>query len=226
MSTRKPLLAVVLMLVIAFSFLTLMQLEKNNSLTFNATSPLSSRLQINNQFNFLTNSVFPSQTTIIVKEPALATTTNSTRTDVYNFIVANPGMQFRGICTGLGIAIGTAEFHLGILKKAGLISFVRDGKYKRFFTTKKFSVKEMKLISLLRHETIREILRIISAEKEVSHCKLASNLSITSQGLTWQMNRLREEGVIRERCDGVKVTYSLNEINLQALPELLSLIEQ
>ena len=84
----------------------------------------------------------------------------------------------------------------------------------------------MKLISLLRHETIREILRIISAEKEVSHCKLASNLSITSQGLTWQMNRLREEGVIRERCDGVKVTYSLNEINLQALPELLSLIEQ
>jgi hypothetical protein len=44
---------------------------------------------------------------------------------VYNFAVANPGIQFRGICNGLGIAIGTAEFHLGVLKKAELISFVR-----------------------------------------------------------------------------------------------------
>jgi predicted transcriptional regulator len=135
-------------------------------------------------------------------------------------------MQFRGICTGLGIAIGTAEFHLGVLKKAGLISFVRDGKYKRFFANKKFSAKEMKLISLLRHETIKEILKIITNEKTVSHSKLASNLAITSQGLTWQMNRLKEEGIVQENCAITRITYSLNEFYIQALPELLCIIEQ
>jgi predicted transcriptional regulator len=137
----------------------------------------------------------------------------------------NPGIQFRGICTGLGIAIGTAEFHLGVLKKAGLISFVRDGKYKRFFAAKKFLAKEIKLISLLRHETTREILKTIAAERTVSHSKLASNLSITSQGLTWQMNRLREQGIIQGNCTATKVTYSLNEVYVQTLPELLFITE-
>jgi predicted transcriptional regulator len=151
---------------------------------------------------------------------------NSTRAEVYNFIDANPGIQFRGICAGLDIAIGTAEFHLGVLKKAGLISFIRDGKYKRFFVTKKFSLREMKLISLLRHETLRKILEKITAETIVSHRELASELSITSQGLTWQMNKLREEGIIQESKNGIKVTYSLNEVYGQVLPELLCKIEQ
>jgi predicted transcriptional regulator len=130
---------------------------------------------------------------------------------VYNFAVANPGIQFRGICNGLGIAIGTAEFHLGVLKKAELISFVRDGKYKRFFATKKFSTKEMKLISLLWHQTTREILKTLAGQKTVSHGKLASDLYITSQGLTRQMNRLREEGIVHGNFISTKITYSLNE---------------
>jgi len=158
-----------------------------------------------------------------VAQPSLIS--NSTRTEVYNFIVANPGIQFRGICTGLSIAIGTAEFHLGILKKAGLISFVRDGKYKRFFATKKFSVKEMKLISLLRHETTREILKTIATEKTVSHGKLVSDLCMTSQGITWQMNRLREQGIVQGNCITTQVTYSLNEVYVQTLPGLLCIIE-
>jgi predicted transcriptional regulator len=158
-----------------------------------------------------------------VAQPALIT--NSTRTEVYDFIVANPGIQFRGICTGLGIAIGTAEFHLGVLKKSGLISFVRDGKYKRFFATKKFSAKQIQLISILRHKTTRQILEIITNEKRVSHRKLASNLSMSSQGLTWQMHRLKQEGVIQETREGIRVHYSLKERDIQALPELLCLLK-
>jgi predicted transcriptional regulator len=160
------------------------------------------------------------------KESRSPSISNSTQTEVYNFIVVNPGIQFRGICTGLGIAIGAAEFHLGVLKKAGLISFVWDGRYKRFFAFKKFSFKEMKLISLLRHETIREILKRITADKTLPHSKLASRLSITSQGLTWQMNRLREEGIVQKNKNGITVTYSLNEVYLEVLPELLYIIER
>jgi predicted transcriptional regulator len=79
----------------------------------------------------------------------------------------------------------------------------------------------MKLISLLRHETPRKILKRITNENTVSHHELASYLSITSQGLTWQMNKLRKEGIIQESRDGIKVTYSLNEVYGQVLPELL-----
>ncbi len=233
MKPRKPLLAFSLSLVIAFSLIALIQLEKNSSLSFNLTAPLASNSPQTDQFRLLTypaNSfnmpVFSSQPTFQLAKVQLPLISNSTRTEIYNYIVTNPGIQFRGICTGLGIAIGTAEFHLGVLKKAGLISSVRDGKFKRFFASKKFSGKEMKLISLLRHETVRDILKTIATEKTVSHGKLASYLSITSQGLTWQMNRLREEGVVQESCAATRIIYSLNEVYIQALPELLCKIEQ
>ena len=212
MISLKPIAAIVLSLVIALSLIAFIQLEKNNSITINLTASIAIP-------DFSSQSIF-SDVAREIQSPLIS---NSTRAEVYSFIVANPGIQFRGLCTGLGIAIGTAEFHLGILKKAGLISFVRDGKYKRFFANKKFSVKEMKLISLLRHETIREILKTIVSEKTVSHSKLASNLHITSQGLTWQMNRLKEEGIIEEKIDGIKVTYCSNQMYLQILPDLLIL---
>jgi predicted transcriptional regulator len=83
----------------------------------------------------------------------------------------------------------------------------------------------MKLISLLRHETTREIIKAIVAKKTVAHGKLAYDLSITSQGLTWQMNRLKEQGIVQENCAATHVIYSLNEFYVQALPELLCVIE-
>ena len=228
MVLRKPILAIVMSFVIVFSLVALIQLEKNRSLSIDPTIPLSSNLPSNFGVRLWAVPAFSNQPVYedLVKVVQAPLISNSTRTEVYDFIFANPGIQFRGICTGLGIAIGTAEFHLGVLKKAGLISFVSDGKYKRFFAAKKFSVKEMKLISLLRHETIRAILKQITTEKTVSHGKLASNLSISSQGLTWQMNRLKEEGIVKENSYGIKVTYSLNDVYVQVLPELFCVIEQ
>jgi len=206
----------------------LIQLEKNSFLSINPSMPIASTLPSNSGVSLWTFPEFSFQPVFedLAKVTPPSLINNSTRTEVYDFIVANPGIQFRGICTGLCIAIGTAEFHLGVLKKAGLISFVRDGKYKRFFVDKRFSAKEMKLISLLRHDTIKEILKMITNEKTISHSKLASNLAITSQGLTWQMNRLKEEGVVQENYAVTRITYSLNEIYVQALPELLCIIEQ
>jgi len=221
LNLQKISLALILSFVIVVSLVAVIQLEKNNSLSFSPNVPFTSNLAGHATFE----TTFVATTNNISSQAALEDT-NSTRAEVYNFIDANPGIQFRGICAGLDIAIGTAEFHLGVLKKAGLISFIRDGKYKRFFVTKKFSLREMKLISLLRHETLRKILKRITDETTVSHHELASQLSITSQGLTWQMNKLRKEGIIQGSIDGIKVTYTLNETCLPMLTDLLCIMKE
>ena len=235
MTWQKTSIALILAFVIAFSLIALIQLEKNNSISFNSNDPSTSNIASWNHFGALTFPApnyyaltFYNQIVLqdVNKDSTSLITSNSTRAEVYNFVIANPGIQFRGICTGLGIAIGTAEFHLGVLKRAGLISFLRDGKYKRFFVSKKYSMKEMKLISLLRHENTRKIIKKIASDEIVPHKELASYLSITSQGLTWQINQLRKEGIIKENIDGVKVSYSLNEEYYHLLPELICEIEQ
>jgi predicted transcriptional regulator len=208
---NRTLIGFLLILVIAVSFATLIQRQQNATLLV-ATSGST----------FLT--AFTIQAN--VAERPTTVFNNSTRVAIYDFIKANPGVQFRGICNQLGISIGVAEFHLGILKKAGLISFFRDGRYKRFFESKKFSQKQMQLISLLRHKTTRSIIKTMLEGKQASHSELSSQLAITSQGVTWQMNRLRKDDIIQESKDGMKITYSLENAYAPMLTELVNLIEQ
>jgi len=229
---NKPFIALFLILLIAVSFAMLIQKQKNTIFsiaTAKNTSPMAFLNSIDG--DTLTAPMFTQQfpaalsLEVNVAERSTSVFNNSTRVAIYDFIKANPGVQFRGICTQLGISIGVAEFHLGILKKAGLISFFRDGRYKRFFESKKFSQKKIELISLLRHDTAKSILKTMLDEKQVSHSELAYQLSITSQGLTWQMNQLKKEGIIQENRENTKVTYSLEDAYMPLLTELVNLIE-
>lgn len=236
MRLARVLLAFLLAFVIAFSFAGLIQREKNSAFqpTTSKDSPRS--VSINRTpYNLLTFPTFtyrlptfltPFAFDVEVAERPAPALNNSTRIEIYDFIKANPGVQFRGICNGLGLAIGLAQFHLGVLKKVGLISFIRDGRYKRYFESKKFSQREMGIISLLRHETARSILKAMLDRKEMSHGELASQLSITSQGLTWQMNRLKKVGFVQASEDGMKVIYSLEETCAQMLIEVVNLVEE
>lgn len=150
----------------------------------------------------------------------------STRTEIYNFIKNNPGTQFRGICNSLNLSIGVAQYHLGLLTKARLISTFRDGRYKRYFKSNKFTKREMTIISLLRHRTAGRILSILLERHYSSHNELASKLSITSQALTWQINRLEKAGIVQRAKDRMKTVYFLNEANASILDQCVNLLER
>jgi predicted transcriptional regulator len=160
-----------------------------------------------------------------VAEPPATALNNATRAEIYNFIKANPGVQFWRICSYLGLSTGLAEFHLGVLTRAGLLSFFRDGKYKRFFDSKRFSKKQMRIISVLRHGTAGKILRAILEREKVSHSELARELSITSQGLTWQMNCLRKNRLIVESKTNKKLLYHIEHANATLLTEMAKLVQ-
>lgn len=209
MKLNRTLIGVCLILTVAVSFATLIQRQQNAALLV-ATSGGTFAA-----FNLEVN---------VAERPATVFN-NATRAQIFDFIKANPGVQFRGICAQLGISIGVAEFHLGVLKKAGLISFFRDGRYKRFFVSKKFSQKQMQLISLLRHGTTRSIIKTMLEGKQASHSELANQLTMTSQGVTWQMNRLKKDALIQESKDGMRIIYSLENAYVPMLAEFISLIE-
>jgi predicted transcriptional regulator len=119
-----------------------------------------------------------------------------------------------------------AQYHLGVLIKSGLVSFIRDGRYKRFFASKKFSRKDMLAISLLRHKTAKRILEALLRKKQLSHGELAGEVSITSQALTWQMKRLGKTEFITQTSDGLRTIYSLDEKSAPLLIQYLTLVEE
>lgn len=148
----------------------------------------------------------------------------STRIEIYNFVKNNPGIHFRGVCDNLGLPVGVVQYHLGLLTRAGLLLVHRDGQFKRYFEIMRFGETEMKIISLLRHETVRRILAVLSERDSVFHKDLAFKLDISSQALTWQINRLRKTGLVDAVKEGMKVKYLLNEENVMTIKRCLDSI--
>jgi predicted transcriptional regulator len=134
-----------------------------------------------------------------------------TRMKIYSLVKDNPGIHFRAICNRLNLPIGAAQYHLNLLITAGLISVYTDGMYKRYFESKTFAEADMKIISLLRHNTIKSILSLLSQSGSMAHKEIASKIGVSSQALTWQINRLKKNGLIDITKEGMKVKYSLNQ---------------
>ena len=195
---RSQILSVALLaVVLAFSFLTLVCSERNSA--FSPTIP-TAPLFVGATFR-----------------DNLASLNQSTRIEIYSFVVSNPGTHFRDLCNYLNLPIGVAQYHLGLLTKAGLVSVFRDGRYKRYFESKRFTETEMTVISILRHQTAGKILLILLENQTISHKNLSLQLKISSQALTWQINRLRETGLIQSVREGMKVKYSLSEAAVTAV---------
>jgi DNA-binding transcriptional ArsR family regulator len=187
---KRSILAFVLASIIIVAFAALLHQQKSFTFSVTKTSPCfvqvysgvaSLRAISTDQYLLL---ALPTSFSVDVSVAGQSPFNNSTRTQIYNFIKDNPEIQFRGICASLSLPVGLAQYHLGVLVKAGLASFIRDGRYKRFFQSKKFSRKEMLTISLLRHKTAKRILEALLNKKQMSHGELAGEVSITSQALT------------------------------------------
>jgi DNA-binding transcriptional ArsR family regulator len=230
---KRVVFALVLASIIIFSFAALMYQQKVFAFTLSPTSP----------HVFQVHSGFPSLRAVttdpycLLDLPTTAFTTdtttnsqapfnNSTRIQIYNYVKGNPGVQFRGICAALSLPVGLAQYHLGVLIKSGIVSFIRDGRYKRFFKSNKFSRKEMLTIALLRHKTAKRILEALLSKKHLSHGELACEVSITSQALTWQMKRLEKTKFVTRTNDNLRTIYSLDEKSTPFLVQYLTLIEE
>jgi predicted transcriptional regulator len=136
-----------------------------------------------------------------------------TRLEINNFVKSTPGVHFRGICDNLGLSVGVVQYHLSVLERAGFITSYRDGQNKRYFEASVFSQTDMKLIALVRHETISKILIILSQNLSALHRDIASSLDISSQALTWQMNQLKKTALVNAEKTGINVKYNLIDAN-------------
>ncbi len=149
---------------------------------------------------------------------------SSTRLTIYNYVSGNPGVHFRGICSGLGLTVGVVQYHLNRLTSQGLLSSRKDRRYRRYFEARRFSEEEMEVFSTLRIETARRAISIILKSPRITHGALAAILGISSQGLTWVMGRLKEEGAVRVENDCRFVRYTIKDEYRETLVDCLGIV--
>lgn len=167
---------------------------------------------------------FPASTTMQAPNESQTVLANSTRSQIYDFISQNPGVSFRALCAGLCIPVGLAEYHLGVLIRSGLVSFAHDGRYKRFFVSKRFNKREMIAICLLRHKRAKQILEALLRKRQLSHGKLANEVCITSQALTWQMKTLGNTEFVLQVNEGLRTIYNIDSASEPQLRTYLAIV--
>lgn len=155
---------------------------------------------------------------------AMTLLNQTTRMDIYSFVKSNPGVHFRALSGYLSLPIGVLQYHLGLLVHGGLLSICQDGRYRRYFESKRFTEAEMKIISLLRHETAGGVLAALLEKPQMTHKDLAAWLHISSQALSWQINRLVKMGFIQSSVEGLNVKYSLDEAIYAEVSQCLTLL--
>jgi hypothetical protein len=146
--------------------------------------------------------------TVYRNEPTV-TSIQTTREQVFSYIADNPGVHLRGIGEDLALANGVVQYHLWILIKDGVIVDLKRGRYRRFFEARKYMELEKELLSLMKQKTPRGILSTLSGVQCLAHKDLASALGLTSQGLTWQMNRIKGTGIVNVVAGKNNTSYSL-----------------
>jgi DNA-binding transcriptional ArsR family regulator len=148
-----------------------------------------------------------------------------TRIEIYDCAKINPGIHFRGICSTLDLPIGVVQYHLNILTRAGLLQVCSDGQCRRYFEAGAYAEADMQTISLLRHDTARKILAALARSSTMLHKDLAQAVGLSSQALSWQMNQLKQTGLIEAEQEGMSVNYSLKQASAASVKLLLNRVD-
>jgi predicted transcriptional regulator len=136
---------------------------------------------------------------------------DSTTDQILQFIRENPSCHLRKIRKELGLAMGTVQYHLDKLEKAGRITSQRQSFHKYYFIVGAFEENEKQLLEILSNETAREILMfIIEQKKYPSQSEISKHIGISSASVSWQIKRLEDHKVIDEIKEGKFKRYKLH----------------
>ena len=142
---------------------------------------------------------------------------------ILSYITANPGVYLRELTEDLGLCMGVVQYHVWALTRDGQVEDCRSGRFRRFFRARAYQETERMVLSLLKQGTTGRILLLLAKRQPLAHTKLAWILGISSQGLSWQMGRLRRYGIIETSTFNGTLgkEYRLTDRALQALSQTL-----
>jgi len=131
------------------------------------------------------------------------------RKDIFEIVEKNAGCHFREIERKSKIPHGTLKYHLGFLSRHELIKEIKDGNNIRYYP-REFNVDDMKLLGLLRQESIRKIFLILLSEKKCSHGEIVDFTKLSPSTVSWHMNHLVKEKIVEKNNSGKNVDYKLS----------------
>jgi predicted transcriptional regulator len=140
------------------------------------------------------------------------------RNYLYQNIEEHPGVDLTRLVQMLGLNKETARYHIKMLSLNGKISgLIKQGIARYFPTRQDISEYEKTVIHYLWIGTTKRILLLLLDSPGLTRQAIAENLGISGPSVTWQMQRLAEDGLVEIRSVGKFVMYFLTKDGVETL---------
>lgn len=142
---------------------------------------------------------------------------------IYDLIKINPGMHFRELQRKTGLKKGTFEYHIKNMERGGLVKAVQsNGKVRYFVNNSTYSPKEIKIISVMNNESLKNILLEAYTKPLVTNKVIAENLELSKSFVSEKLNYLNEMGILNSKKDGWYTFYEISMEYADAIQNYLS----
>jgi predicted transcriptional regulator len=140
------------------------------------------------------------------------------RKNLYLNIEKHPGVDLTRLVEMLGLNKETARYHIKMLALNGKISgLIKQGIARYFPSREAISEYEKTVIHYLWIGTTKRILYILLDSPGLTRQAIAKNLGIAGPSVTWQMQRLAEDGLVEIISAGKYVRYFLTNDGVETL---------
>jgi predicted transcriptional regulator len=146
----------------------------------------------------------------MIKEDTLAL---ETRRTIYAIILKNPGLHEREIARKLKMSLSTLDYHLHYLEKREIVESKKDGRYTRYFASRKMGVQDKRILSLLRQKTPRNIVLFLLLHPRAMHKEICEELKKSPSTISFHIKKLIEAGVIEAISIGRGTIYEIINID-------------
>lgn len=131
------------------------------------------------------------------------------RQKLYSLICRTPGLHFREIQRRTKMATGHLIYHLERLCNISAINTKKDGKYLRYYTYEQIENEEIRVIELIRQESVRKILKYLLDNDISNHKKIVDNVGLSASTTSWHLKKLVKEKILGRHIRGRKSYYCI-----------------
>jgi predicted transcriptional regulator len=139
-----------------------------------------------------------------------------TRRRIYQHVERVPGSHMRELHRDLAIPMGTLEYHLHYLVKAGLLATREDARYTRYFTSGGLGRAEKDVLALLRQKVPRQIAAHLLLSPGASHGEILARFELSASTLSFHLKKLVERGLAKVEKSGRENRYTIADPDLVA----------
>jgi predicted transcriptional regulator len=120
---------------------------------------------------------------------------------IVGYLATTPGAHFSKLRDDLKLGTGEAQYHLRRLEDEGRVESQRDGDYRRFFHSGRFSAFERTALGYLRRETPRGMVLALLRDPGLTGAALADRLGVSRATVSKYAGELEDAGLFT-REDG------------------------